>query len=329
MSYAKSKAIPRSGIPVIDVGGLRTDSRAAYREVAEAFLSAAQSIGFFYVKNHGISPELIERAFEASRQFFALPQSDKERVRITDRHRGFLRVGEAKMQGSVAEDLKESFIWGREFSTSELAELAGNPMIGRNQWPQSLPHMSWALNAYFEECVELGKALLRVFAVALEVEPEYFTGAFEQTVTRGSILFYPPQPPELGEQQFGVAPHTDYGCLTLLAQDPVGGLQVRAKGGSWVTAVPIAGTYVVNVGDLLARWTNNRFRSTPHRVINTGGQARYSIAVFVDPDFETPIAPVVHGDEVAKFPLTSCGEYILSRFDKSFAYRQATPEGSE
>ena len=95
--------------------------------------------------------------------------------------------------------------------------------------------------------MELGKKLLRVFAVALEIDREYFTNAFEHTLTRGSILYYPPQPPELGEKQFGVAPHSDYGCLTLLHQDSTGGLQVLAKSGSWVTAVPIADTYVVNV----------------------------------------------------------------------------------
>lgn len=328
MTYAHAHAIPTSAIPIIDIGGLRSGSHAMYRGAAQAFLDAAQSIGFFYVKNHGVPQELIDRAFEVSRQFFALPQNEKEQARISERHRGFLRIGQAKMQGSTTQDLKESFIWGREFPTGMLDALAGNPMIGRNQWPASLPQMPAILNAYFEQCVALGKTLLSVFAVALAVDPAYFIRNFDQTVTRGSILYYPPQPPELGEKQFGVAPHTDYGCLTLLYQDPTAGLQVRAKDGAWVTAVPIPETFVVNVGDLLARWTNNRFRSTPHRVINANGSARYSIAVFVDPNFETPIAPVVHGDERPKFPVTTCGEYIRSRFDKSFAYRQGPSEAA-
>lgn len=299
-----------------------------YHSAAQDFLDAAQSIGFFYVKNHGVAQELIDQAFEVAQQFFALPRSEKERSRISERHRGFLSIGQAKMRGSTTEDLKESFIWGREFPPGMLTALVGNPMIGRNQWPTSLPQMPAVLNAYLEQCVGLGTMLLRVFAVSLEVDPDYFIRTFEHTVTRGSILYYPPQPPELGDRQFGVAPHTDYGCLTLLYQDANEGLQVRAKGGSWVTAAPIPGTFVVNVGDLLARWTNNRFRSTPHRVINANGAARYSIAIFVDPDFETPIAPVVHGDEQPKFPVTTCGEYILSRFDKSFAYRKAPPEAA-
>ena len=329
MTYAAAKTLSESAIPVIDIGGLQPGSGAAYRDTASAFLNAARSIGFFYVTNHGIQRELITQTFELARQFFALPQGEKERVLISERHRGFLSVGQAKMQGSTTVDLKESFIWGREFSPSVLSELATNPMIGRNQWPQSPPGMSSILNEYFEACVELGKKLLRVFAVALEIEPEYFTNAFEHTLTRGSILYYPPQPPELGEKQFGVAPHTDYGCLTLLYQDSTGGLQVLAKNGSWVAAVPIADTYVVNVGDLLARWTNNRFRSTPHRVVNTNGRARYSVAVFVDPDFDTPIAPVVRAGETPKFPVTNCGEYILSRFDKSFVYRAPTLESAQ
>ena len=109
----------------------------------------------------------------------------------------------------------------------------------------------------------------------------------------------------------------------MLYQDATGGLQVLARDGSWVAAAPIPGTYVINVGDLLARWTNNRFRSTPHRVVNTSGRTRQSIAVFVDPNFDTRIAPVVRGEETPLYPVTTCGQYILSRFDKSFSYRNA------
>jgi isopenicillin N synthase-like dioxygenase len=322
MNHSGAKALPESAIPVIDIACLANDSLPAYRSVAAGFLRAARTVGFFYVANHGVPAELIDDTFAVAREFFAAPEAQKLRVRVSERHRGYLGVGEARMQGSRKVDLKESFIWGREFTVDEWPELAANPMLGPNRWPDFVPRMPAVLNAYFEACVALGLRLLKVFAVALEIDPGYFTSAFARTVTRGSVLYYAPQPPELGADQFGVAPHTDYGCLTLVVQDATGGLQVRAKDGSWVTAAPIDGTYVVNVGDLLARWTNNLFRSTAHRVINSTGRARQSVAVFVDPDFETRIVPVVRPGEPAKFPETTCGEYILGRFDKSFDYRQ-------
>ena len=153
------------------------------------------------------------------------------------------------------------------------------------------------------------------------MDPDYFVRRFDKTVSRASIIYYPPQDAELGKQQFGVAPHTDYGCLTLLHQDMTGGLQVRNSRGEWVTALPIEGTLVVNVGDLLARWSNDRFRSNPHRVVNRSGVARYSMAMFIDPNFDTPIIPIVEGDK-PKYEPTTCGDYILSRYDDSFAYRQ-------
>jgi len=321
VNYATAKSIDASSIPVIDIGGLNDGSTSGYRDIAAAFLAAAQQTGFFYIGNHGVSAELIDEAFAVSADFFARSAAEKDSVHVSDRHRGFLSVGQAKMQGSVTRDLKESFIWGREFSREALLSLTDNPLIGGNQWPAFVPRMPRVLNAYFERCLALGQSLLRVFAVTLDVDPEFFAGSFDFTISRGSTLFYPPQPPDLGGRQFGVAPHTDYGCLTLLYQDGTGGLQVLGADGNWINAPPLEGTFVVNVGDLLARWTNDRFRSTPHRVVNSSGRPRQALAVFVDPNFSTPIVPVVRGVETAKYGPTTCGAHILSRFDKSFAYR--------
>ena len=147
----------------------------------------------------------------------------------------------------------------------------------------------------------------------------------ELHLARGSIIYYPPQPPDLGASQFGVSAHTDYGCLTILSQDSNGGLQVRNRAGEWIAAPPIPGTFVINIGDLLARWTNDVFTSTPHRVINASGRPRYSIAVFFDPDYDTPIEALpacVKPGTAPAYPPVSCGDYIVGRFDKAFAYRK-------
>jgi isopenicillin N synthase-like dioxygenase len=225
------------------------------------------------------------------------------------------------MYAGAKVDLKESFVWGLDVPADDPDYAAGNRMHGPNRWPSFLPEMRPTLNAWFDAAHVCGRMLLGAFAASLGVAPDYFNARFAKPVTRGTLVYYPPQDPDAGEEQFGVAPHTDYGVMTLLHQDSTGGLQVRARSGEWVMAHPIPGTLVINVGDLLARWTNDRFRSTDHRVVNASGRERYSIAVFLDPDYDTPIVPVTQAGETAHYPPVTCGEYILSRFDQSFAYR--------
>ena len=230
-------------------------------------------------------------------------------------HRGFIRVGEAKMTARAKPDLKESFVWG--------LDEPGPDGIPPNQWPDFLPEMKAVLMDFFNAGHRVGWSLLRAFAAALDIDEETFIRTIDRPISRGSVIYYPPQPPEMGTDQFGVSSHTDYGCLTLLYQDNTGGLQVQGRGGDWLTAHPIPGTFVVNVGDLLARWTNDRFRSTPHRVINRSGRTRFSTALFIDPNLDTLIEPVVKPGEVTSYEPVTCGDYLRSRLDAAFAYRNA------
>jgi len=327
MGYAPVNRIDVRDIPVIDIGGLRTGTRTAVDGVAAEMLAAAEHLGFFYVRGHGVEPALLTRAEDAARRFFALPQSRKLEVAIDHRHRGFLRVGEATMEGNRFPDLKESFVWGLEVSADDPAVAPGNPFLGPNNWPAFMPELAAGLMPFFAAGNELGRMLLRTLAVAVGAPEGAFDAHFDYPISRGAAVFYPPQAPELGAEQFGVGEHTDYGCMTVLCQDPIGGLEVRDRAGNWIVAEPIAETFVINVGDLLARWTDDRFTSTPHRVVNRTGRERLSLAVFVDPDFETVIDPaVVRGPgETPRYPPVRCGDYILSRYDGAFAYRQPRP----
>jgi isopenicillin N synthase-like dioxygenase len=323
MAYASAKEITANEIPVIDVAALRAGSASALQSVARQMREAAEAVGFFYIRNHGIPQAVLDATDRAARRFFACPLEDKLQVEPLDRHRGFLSVGQAKMYDKAKIDLKESFIWGLDIAEDDPDYRAGNRMFGPNRWPRFVPEMRPAFNAFFDAANACGKMVLTAFAASLEVAPDYFTRCFAKPVTRGSVVYYPPQPPDAGEDQFGVAPHTDYGTITFVYQDDVGGLQVYSSARrEWLTAHPIPGTLVVNVGDLLARWTNDSFRSTPHRVVNKSGRERLSIAAFVDPDFHTPIVPVVKPGEAARYEAVTCGEYILGRFDKAFAYRK-------
>jgi len=318
MNFAKATRIPIDSIPVIDIAALINDEPGAREQVSEEMAIAANEVGFFYVKNHGVPQTLIDAAFRVSRTFFDSPLEAKNTVRVTAKKRGFIEPYSAIMTGSKKRDFRETFLWGREFDAATLEELRDIPLIGPNQWPAFPPEMKPVLNEYFEACVAVGRQILGAFAMAMEIEREYFSACFDRCIARGSTLLYPPQPSSLGEEQFGIGGHTDWGVLTLLYQDDVGGLQVLSGDGEWVTAHPIPGTFVVNVGDCLEQWTNKRLLSNQHRVVNSSGRYRQSIAVFVDPDFDTPIVPVVKPGEEAQYEPTTCGERVMESFRKAY-----------
>jgi isopenicillin N synthase-like dioxygenase len=324
VGYASATLIDTSSIPVIDMAPLSGGDRTAVARVAGDLLDAAQRVGFFYVRNHAVPQPLIDRVYMLSRRFFSLPAEVKQSVHINAMHRGFLAVGEARMYEQARVDLKESFIWGPELGLDDPDVAAGKPLMGSNRWPAALPELAPTLMEYSAAVMDCGRSLLRGFAASLGLDPDFFRERFAKPLARCSLIYYPPQPPESGSDQFGVAPHTDYGGLTLLNQDDTGGLQVRTRSGEWVTATPIPGTFVVNIGDLMARWTNDRFVSTPHRVVNSSGQARYSVGVFFDPSFDTVIDPrELRPNGPALYAPVTCGDYIVSRFNKAFTYRRS------
>lgn len=320
MAYAEAKHIAVEAIPVISLADLGA-SPAATRRVAAALLAACEYPGFFYIKDHGIPAAVLEGVFAVSRRFFRRPAAAKAAVAISPDHRGWLKPGEAKMRGNALPDLKESFVWGREIAPGET--LGPGAMAGPNRWPADLPELRPALMAWFDAGHGVAWRLLAAFAAGLGVAEDYFRRRIDKPISRASIVYYPPQPADLGATQFGVGPHTDYGVLTLVYQDDTGGLEVQGKSGEWLTAHPIPGTIVVNVGDLLGRWTNDRFVSTPHRVVNRSGRERFSTAIFVDPNAETEIVPVVRPGETAKYAPVTAGAYIRGRLDESMAYRKA------
>jgi isopenicillin N synthase-like dioxygenase len=323
MSYATARTIEFREIPIIDMAPAAAGG-AGLGAVAAAVRRASTDVGFFYVSNHGIPPAVIDAAFAASHEFFALPLAQKQAVAVDRRHRGYIRMGEAKMYSGARPDLKESFVYGLDLPESDPDVRAGKALMGPNRWPAELPALKTAFDRYYAEIDRVGRNLLRAFAVSLDLAEDFFTSRYTKPLARGSLVYYPPQPPDLGADQFGVSAHTDYGCITFVCQDDTGGLQARNRAGEWVGAPPIPGTLVVNIGDLLARWTNDLFRSTPHRVVNTSGRARYSMAVFYDPDFDAEVKVIdscVAPGTAPHYAPTTCGAHVLSKFDAAFAYR--------
>ncbi len=321
MNYARAKRFDGDQIPVIDISPLRDGSDPA--GIGAALHAASTGLGFIYIKGHGIPDDVIEAARATALSFFRSDESAKERVKVSARHRGWLGQGGAKMQDDAKADLKESFIWGYQDQDGVTPE--DHALRGPNLWPDFLPDMQPKAMRYFEAAHEVAHHLMRGFAAGLGLAPEFFLRSASQPLSRASFVYYPPQPEEMGSEQFGVGPHTDFGVLTVLCQDSTGGLQVQDINGDWIEAPPIEGTLIVNVGDLLARWTDHAYKSTPHRVVNSSGRERLSLVLAFDPDPQTVIDPreIFGANHEVREPATTCGDYLVWRFGKAFSYRKA------
>jgi isopenicillin N synthase-like dioxygenase len=314
-----------SRIPVIDFADVRARNRESIAAAAKQICEACTTVGFFYIKNHGVRTQVIDRAVRAAQQFFSYPIERKREVSANANHRGFHARGDALMYGAKKPDYKEFYSIGLELPEDDPSVLTGEPLRGPNNWPAFMPELQPALYAYFQAMGACGADLLQAVSLSLGLKESFFVDKYTKPLQRTQIIYYPPQPPQAGEDQFGVAPHSDYGCITLLWQDGNGGLQVRDRGSkTWIDAHPIENTFVINVGDLLARWTNDRFSSTPHRVINRSGRERYSIATFYDPNFAAVVDPRELGTSEAecRYEPVVAGQHILRRFDESFGYRK-------
>ncbi len=308
-------------IPVVDVHGWQDEKQLA--GVGRQIFTACTGSGFFYIRNHGIDDAILATAVEQYRRFFLLPSAEKARVAINKAHRGFSALGDALMYNAERPDYKEFYTIGLELDETDPDVAAGQPLRGANNWPD-LPGFRPAIEALYEAMNACGGQLLRAVAVSLGQEPGFFAPKYRKRLQRMQGIYYPPQPSELADT-FGVADHTDFGCVTLLWQDDRGGLEVLGPDGAWIAAPPIDGTLVINVGDLLQRWSNDRFASTRHRVINRSGLERFSIASFYDPSFDATIDPRDLGvpDQEAHYPPIAAGEHILGRINRSFGYRKS------
>ncbi len=314
-----------TSIPVIDISPLYGDDLAGARAVATDIRRASVEAGFFYIRGHHMPPDLMRATLMASKFFFSRPDAEKRAIQVNGAHRGYVPFAQTTLGRQYKADLKESFNFAFPFAADDPDVVAGKPLIGVNQWPQGEEVWRSVLEDYYRTLFEVGQRVLEGFALALDAPRTYFRDLYKRPLVRTRLLHYPPQPEGSGEDQFGAAPHTDWGCMTLLWQDQVGGLQVRNRAGQWIDAPYIEGTFVVNIGDMLERWSNDLFVSTPHRVVNASGRERYSIPMFYDPDFDTVVEclPNCSGPgNPPKYPRTVAGEYITAKYDEAYAYRK-------
>lgn len=302
--------------------------------MADRVRETFETVGFAYIANHGVPAELTDTAFAESRRFHALPLEAKLALKINAAHRGYMPMATSTIvTSSVAKvtrpNLSESLMVMHELRPDDPAVLAGKPLQGLNQWPD-LPGFRETILAYNSALETLARRLTAAVALGFGLDEDFFAPHFARPTTWLRLLHYPPQPPDDDAAQFGSAPHTDYGFLTILAQDSAGGLEVRARDGSWLAAPPMPGTFVINVADILMRWTDGVLVSTPHRVRNLSGRDRYSIPFFYDPSMECVVErlPGINAGAPPRWPPVCFGDYVMERLDKNYAYRkQASAAG--
>ncbi len=294
-------------IPVIDFAPFLEGTAAEKQAVVEQIYAACHEVGFMYLRNIGIPESLLADLLNQSKQFFDLPIEVKEQLaRSNETNCGYVGLQKERLDPKNPWDLKEALNVGIQ-----------------SIW---LPHQEAfrdVVTEFYRLCTtEVAPNILRAFAIALGRPEEFFTDRHSRHYFL-RMLHYPPidQSPELGQLRAGE--HTDYGSITLLLQDRVGGLEVRTRRGNWVAAPPIEDTIVVNVGDAMQRWTNDRLSSTPHRVTAPLGadsqRSRYSIALFCDPDPEVEITCLDESSDCApKYPPILAGEHLASRLAATY-----------
>lgn len=305
-------------IPVIDLTDLETGNPQALARIAHDIGNAARDIGFFYVRNHGVAADLIDAAFAASAKFFALPTAEKAAIAIdkVGANRGYAGLLTEALDPTRPADLKEAFNIGFDDPATGL----GADGRGRNAWPR-LDGFQSVMQTYFDAVLALGRRLHRAIAVDLGLEPDFFADKLDHPLATLRLLHYPPHPADALAGQIGAGAHTDYGNITLLATDAVGGLEVCRRDGVWVAAPVIPGTFVVNIGDSLMRWSNDVYVSNPHRVVNRGNRERWSIAFFLDANPDAVISALpgcVAPGAVAKYPPVTMAAYLRQRLNATY-----------
>lgn len=306
----------RDAIPTVDLKSA---------DVAQAIDAACRTHGFFYLRHHGVSPGIIKNAFVHSAAFFALPDETKTVYHIANAHphqRGYVPLFGEALDDETPPDFKESYDLGVDLSPDHQDVVAGKPFSSPNVWPQ-VDGFKEAISAYHNAMMGLSERLVTLTAEGLGLRADFFDAAMRDPVGNLRLLHYPPSP-QPGESG-GCGEHTDYGFMTILAQDDVGGLQIEASDGQWLDIAPHSTEFVVNLGDLLTHWTGGRYQARRHRVIGGLSRDRYSIPFFLDPnvDADVSVVPTCTSEESAgAFPLINAGKYLQSRFDATFVYRQ-------
>ena len=315
-------------VPVIDIAPYRDGSPEGKRAVAQAVDRACRDIGFLVIQGHGVDADLIARTRAVSAAFFDLPLAEKQRVArpsvaVT---RGYIGLDEESLARSrdpsaYGSDLNESLMIGPVVLPPDeyaFASAAGQH-FAPNRWPEQPVELRATWTAYYQAMGELAATLMRIFALALKLPETFFDASIDRHISRLRVRNYPAQLTEPMPGQIRAGAHSDYGSLTILAaEDKPGGLQVCNATGEWVDVPIVPDCFIINIGDLMARWTNDTWVSTLHRVVNPpagsgAGSRRQSLVFFHNPNYDAQIVSLVP-DQPPRYPPTTSGDHLRALF---------------
>ncbi|KAF1845519.1 naringenin,2-oxoglutarate 3-dioxygenase [Cucurbitaria berberidis CBS 394.84] len=351
-------AAQEDGLPIIDISAFLdpSSSQEARQTTAKAINAACVNYGFFYLTGHGIPVSKLDEIVSLARDFFSLQLEEKNKIKRFDAGgpeggdgaRGYQGLGENVTGG--LQDMQEAIDWYRDWDEDKKEAGDGGPcsvktLQGSNLWPEKPAELKEVYLDYIERVKKVGEALVHAMGVALDLGPpartteqntedeEVFVRNCDTSFWVMRMIGYPPltnpHTPGTGIDQFSCGAHTDYGCVTLLLTDPTpGALQVQLKDGTWLNADPIPGAFVVNIGDMIERWTNGLWKSTMHRVIHRGNKSRISVPFFYEPNFDAVVKPLKKCvEETSGKPIhegSTYGDHLLTKVFSNFYYSKRT-----
>jgi len=309
-------------LPIIDIGGLWSANAADRDAIGAKLRAACLDKGFFYITNHGVSEQLVRDVFEEAAAFFALSVEQKNEVVKSKANRGYEPLQGQTLEAGAPPDLKEGYYIGPEHGPDDPRVIAGMFNHGANRWPAQRPRFRPVMEAYLNVMLDLSARVMGGIALSLDQPEDYFAGYCTDVMATVRLLHYPPQPAHGNPDQKGAGAHTDFGGLTLLRQGDVGGLQVWDQGsGGWIHADPVPGTFVVNLGDMIARWTNDKYRSTLHRVVNASGRERYSVPFFYTGNYAHKVECIptcLPAGGQPKYPPITVEEHMRAMYKRTY-----------
>ena len=331
-SGLEAKPTPFEAIPLIDFGPMLSEDPAERAKVGAAVRKACTEVGLFYALNHGVPKPVIQDTFEAAHKFFALPAPTKSAIHVeqSDNNRGYTQLLGENTDPNGKGDMHESFDFALELDADDpdlargLFGYAPNQWLQTADWPEAASFRDTLLT-YHREALAIGARIFQAFALALELPEDFFAPKITKPLSMMRVLHYPPQHGTIDEKQIGIGAHSDYECFTILCTDENAALQVLNAAGEWIEAPPVEGAFIVNVGDMMERWTNGYFLSTIHRAINRSGRQRYSIPLFFGPNPDVEIAVLDScqaPDNPPKYEPIQAGAYVEQRITDTFSHRQ-------
>ena len=300
-----------SDIPKIDYNLLCQEHHHHYVQELEKLNIAVTHYGFLIIKNYPMDIGGVQQVFALYKQFFQQSIEEKNKVNMAKTHsnRGWGGIHAEQVNQDYAPDYKEVFDCGPPIKHNH--PFKSLPYYAKNIWPEHIPLFEQTIMDFYQSCSDIALAILQKIEASLGYQKSYFIDKFQLPMALLRCNYYPPRPAHLSGKDFGIAPHTDYGCLTLLFTDGVPGLEVELPSKKWVPLTAEKNEIIINFGEMLEIWSNNRIKATPHRVLGTN-KDRFSIPFFFNPQYNTIISE--QGQIIA-------GEYLSKRYDETYRHK--------